>query len=125
MAEITIPAPIECTWVGDWGDIDGERPVGSVGYWLEDTGRLNPALTGRRPIWVMCPAWYRDGALIGTPFCIDNLSTAKNQPWDLTVDMDSLIIGQKPMITVHPSIYLLGIWHGWLQRGVLNQTGGG
>jgi hypothetical protein len=134
MAEITIPAPIDCVWVDDelFGTEDDDRQeVGRVGYWMDGYPRVNPALSGRRPIWVLCPMrslGYTVAAtgdqraeFTGTPFCIDGLSTAKNQPWDVTVDMASLVVGEKPNITVHPSIHLVGIWHGWLQAGVLHQ----
>jgi hypothetical protein len=58
--------------------------------------------------------------LRGTTFIIDDHPT--NQPdggWDVQVDMSSLVVGQRPLITVHPSIHLVGIWHGWLAGGVL------
>lgn len=132
MSEIVIPAPIECVWVGDdlFGSADDHRQgVGRVGYWMDEwndadgVSLMSPHLdrSVRRPIWVLCPAWYREGQLVGTPFCVDRLSSMKGEPWDVTVDMESLVVGQKPKLTVHPSIHLVGIWHGWLQDGVLHQ----
>lgn len=119
MAEITIPEPIPCIWLGEAPDTAWE--VGWCFYWL-DNGRINPKLTGRRPIWVVCPGWYKDEELIGTAFCVDSLSTRKNQPWDVTVNMASLVRGQKPELTVNPSIHLEGLWHGWLKNGILSQS---
>lgn len=122
MAEVIIE-PLECVWRGDWKGFDGEIPVGSVGYWLDGgygAGAIRPGLD-RRPIFVMCPAWRIGGVLHGTAFCVDTPSTTKNEYWDVTVDMESLVLGQKPRVTVHPSIHLVGIWHGWLQDGILHQ----
>jgi hypothetical protein len=36
--------------------------------------------------------------------------------------MASLVVGERPDITVHPSIHIVGIWHGWCKHGVLGQT---
>jgi hypothetical protein len=144
VSEIVIPAPIDCVWVGDdlFGDdtdpVEGTtRMAGRVGHWLghDKMGDdVNPAIVGvREPMWVLCPMRLRKYTdrtvdppveredVTGTPFCIDHYSSVKHQLWDVTVDMDSLVIGQKPKITVHPSIHLVGIWHGWLQDGVLHQ----
>lgn len=94
-------------------------------FWWYKTDRMSPHWEEgiRRPIAVVCPAWLNDeGELVGTVFGIDNVSTVGKEPWDVTVDMDSLIIGQKPHITVKPSIHLMGIWHGFLTDGMLIQA---
>lgn len=130
MAEITIPSPIDCVWVDNdlFGpEEDHRQGVGRMGYWMDGwkdengVDLIRPGLD-RRPIWVLCPGWLRDGQLVGTPFCIDRSSTVSKQFWDATVDMGSLVVGQKPNVTIHPSIHLVGIWHGWLQEGQLRQA---
>lgn len=56
-----------------------------------------------------------------TMFVVDSYPTSDREGnWDVSVDLDSLVIGQKPNITVHPSINCVGIYHGWLQHGVLS-----
>lgn len=123
MSEIVIPEPIDCVWTGDWQEQNVEHFPGECGYWLDGWGGgpMRPGIE-RRPIFVICPAFLTDeGVLRGTSFCIDSPATSGSGYWDVTVDMDSLVVGQKPRITVHPSIHLVGIWHGWLQDGVLHQ----
>jgi hypothetical protein len=124
--------------MGAWEDLpDGPWSIGwmfyGLGHYLSDRYRNETALV-RPPITVICPCLHHweDGSqpdrLDGTVFCIDSYPTPDNdQPadsskhWDLTIDMDSLIVGQRPRITVSPSIHLIGIWHGWLQDGILHQ----
>lgn len=52
---------------------------------------------------------------------MDGYSTQKHELWDVKVDLDSLVVGEKPLITVSPSIHIVGYWHGWLQDGILHQ----
>lgn len=109
--------------MGDYENLpDYENEVGAAFFWDVDWN-IDPKFDRsiRKPIVVMCPMrWSKDEQIHGTPFWIDSLSTEKNEPWAVTVDMASLVIGQKPLITVAPSIHLIGIWHGWLQEGVLH-----
>lgn len=136
MPEATIE-PTPCVWT-----VVGNRDRWSIGstffvkrryHGLSDLYR-DVTSKVRAPIVVMCPhlLHWEDGSrpdkLASTPFCIDVFPTPDDdQPedpskhWDLTVDLDSLVVGQKPRITVSPSIHLVGIWHGWLQDGVLHQ----
>ena len=136
MGETTIE-PTECVWMGDYESLpEGPWSIGWVfygmGHYLSNNYKRIAHL--RPPITVICPCLlhWEDGSkpdrLSGTPFCIDSFPTPDDeQPddpskhWDLTVDIVSLVVGKKPMITVSPSINLVGIWHGWLQEGVLHQ----
>ena len=45
-------------------------------------------------------------------FYQDQHSTDDRQPWTCT--------GEPPNVTVHPSINYGGLYHGWLQNGVLS-----
>lgn len=116
--------PTPCVWMGDYEDMpEGEWSVGSAFFW-DVFFNIDPKFdrSVRKPIVVMCPTNFgTKWPMHATPFWIDSLSTEKKEPWAVTVDMDSLVIGQKPIITVSPSIHLIGIWHGWLQDGVLHQ----
>lgn len=72
----------------------------------------------RRPIVVMLPA-------AGAPcsWCIDAHPTGQpDGAWTVTVDLDSLVVGQKPRITCSPSLHAVGIWHGWLTDGALTEA---
>jgi hypothetical protein len=108
--------PIECVWL----DKRPDRPWNTgecfpFGYSLSNHYLANVAQT-REPISVMVPT--RDGRC--TPFCIDSHPT--NQPdgaWAVTISGD-LIEGQKPDITVQPSIHCIGLYHGFLTNGVLS-----
>lgn len=102
----------------DLRDDDESYTVGAAFFWDVDFN-IDPKFDRslRKPIVVMCPTnWSSEG----TPFWIDSLSTEKHEPWGVSVDLNSLVIGQKPIITLTPSIHLIGIWHGWLQQGVLH-----
>jgi hypothetical protein len=59
----------------------------------------------RSPIWVVLPS--------GDWFCVDSrASCGDGSGWAVT--------GEAPNITVSPSINLIGIYHGFLQNGVLS-----
>lgn len=129
MEEVTIE-PTSLVWMGRYKDLpEGPWEIGWAFFHDFSGNDLNPAFDFliREPITVMCPCMlhWEDGShpdkLSATVFTIDKLSTTKRQPWDVKVDLSTLIIGQKPMITVSPSIHLVGIWHGWLQEGILHQ----
>ena len=129
MSEVTIePTPL--VWMGRYEDLpDGPWEIGWAFFHDFSGNDLNPSFdfSIREPITVICPCLHhwedgsRSDELAGTVFTIDKLSTIKRKPWEVSVDLDSLIVGRKPMITVNPSIYLVGIWHGWLQEGILRQ----
>lgn len=119
--EVVIDKPIPLIWMGE--EPDGPWEVGQA-FWWYTSDRMSPLWKPeeRRPIGVVCPAWLNnEGELVGTVFGIDQVSTVKGEPWNVTVDLSSLVIGQKPNITVSPSIHLVGIWHGWLEEGMLHQ----
>lgn len=58
----------------------------------------------RPPLFVMLPN--------GDPWQVDSIASRSGDGWTVT--------GDPPAITVHPSIHLIGYWHGWLQNGVLS-----
>lgn len=136
MAEVVIPAPIPLTWKGHYEDLPHERFEWMAGWsfycppgkWVTDGNRLSPhyrehVQPHRLPIVVLCPVRDIPGVgIVGTPFCVDNLSTVKNEPWDVHVDMDSLVVGERPLITVTPSVHLVHTWHGFIRDGMLVQA---
>ena len=127
MSEVPHHDPIPLLWMGAHDDLpDGEYQVGWAFYLRRNNGLLSKhnlqvVAAQRPPICVICPGAVRaDGTLRGTTFIIDDHPT--DQPdggWEVHVDLSSLVIGQRPLITVSPSIHLVGIWHGWLAGGVL------
>lgn len=127
MSEVTIE-PIPLVWMGSYEDLpetDDGWQVGwaffGLGHALSEHYKANVASV-REPITVMCPARRRhDGTLQATTFCIDSHPTDEpSAAWTVTVDLDSLVVGQQPMISVAPSIHLVGMWHGWLEQGILH-----
>lgn len=72
----------------------------------------------RPPIMVVLPIRgpHRIG---GTQFIIDSHPTSDPEGnWEVQIE-GSFVDGQKPDITVTPSINALGIYHGYLTHGVL------
>jgi hypothetical protein len=134
--------PIDCVWIGDLDDAPRElickpgtdetvRPPG-VCYWSPYTSSflskhyLDNVAAIRRPIVVELPYRQTDGRdpefirWHGCSFHIDSHPTSEpDAAWSVTVDMDSLIVGAKPLITVQPSIKCMDIYHGFLTDGVL------
>ena len=115
--------PIECIWRGTaYEDEWGPWQPGDCfyhGYYLSEHYKTNIA-TVRKPISVFVPARGATEKYRGTGFCIDSHPTGNDGgAWQVSVDLASLVIGQKPLITVSPSINCVGIYHGFLQAGVL------
>lgn len=118
--------PIECVWMGGFSELppDPYEPgwVFYGGPWsgvmhLSDHYKAHVKQL-RGAICVILPIVSRPG--YGSGFCIDSAPTKDRRAgWEITVDMESLVIGQKPRITVAPSIHCLGMYHGFLQDGVL------
>ncbi len=106
---------VECVWFDEIPD----RPWNPgdcfpLGYELSKH-YLEHVATLRKAISVCIPT--PEGRC--TPFCIDAHPTNDpNGGWQVTIAGD-LIDGQKPDITVTPSLHAVGIWHGWLTNGVL------
>lgn len=74
----------------------------------------------RKPIVVVFPARTKKGTdWPGTPFCIDNSSSSKLGAWIVTVNLSSLVDGQKPDISLSPSIKIQGEYHGYLKNGTI------
>ena len=127
MAEVPHHDPIPLVWMGSYDDLpEGEYQVGWAFFLRQDNGLLSKRYHAeveaiRPPICVVCPGAVRpDGTLRGTTFIIDDHPTDKpDSEWVVDVDLQSLVVGQRPLITVNPSIHLVGIWHGWLAGGVL------
>lgn len=130
--EVTIE-PTHCVWMGDNPEWDQRWEIGHA-YRLDSWIDHSTHWAGVRPIIVQCPVMLHwiDGRhpdrLSSTQFNIYSYPTPDDDKpidpaahWEVDVDESSLVIGQKPIITVSPSIHLVGIWHGWLQDGVLHQ----
>lgn len=64
-------------------------------------------------------------------FCIDTHPVNPDEPpdpskaWTVAVDLASLVIGAKPLITVSPSIDCKGAYHGFLTAGTITDDLGG
>lgn len=120
--------PTACVWFGDELP-EGPYEPGWCGHFWYVKAHLSQhylehVAPHRKPISVAVPAKWTDStgaARTGaTMFCIDSHPT--NDPagaWTVDVVESSLIIGQKPDITVSPSIHCVGIYHGFLQHGDL------
>lgn len=78
---------------------------------------MNPALD-RRVIVACLPSNVADYRVVAFP--IDSRSTEAKAFWTVTVNMASLVVGQKPDITVSPSIEIQGgYYHGFLTNGTV------
>lgn len=121
--------PIECVWFDEQPELPASswqpgwcNPVkngwagGSLSkHYLEQVASIRP------PIVVLLPT--RSGGAV--PWCIDWFPTDEpDGAW--TVDVPwPLVVGAKPDITVAPSINAAGLYHGYLQHGVLTDDLGG
>lgn len=121
--------PTELVWKGEppegWSEyLGGDVEAGWAFYAPADTARLSVRYLGhvapvRRPIIVIIPSRLGPGRV--TSFCIDGHPTSDpGAAWQVTVDVLSLVEGEKPDITVYPSIHCVGDYHGWLTNGVLS-----
>lgn len=115
--------PIDCVWrakqpeyedrsAGDcfFTELEPYRTLMSKHY-LEHVAAVRPPICvmiqSRNPEWVF-------------PFWIDSHPSAEpDAHWNVTVDLASLVVGQKPNITVDPSILADGAYHGYLREGTL------
>lgn len=115
--------PIECVWMGEFNELPPDPYVPGWmffhGPWANSFHLSNhfKAFHDRAPICVILPVASRPG--YGTGFCIDSCPTDRpDEHWEITIS-GMLVVGQKPSITVAPSIHCLGIYHGFMQDGVL------
>jgi hypothetical protein len=112
--------PIDCVWFAEMPD--GPWQPGwafPFGYALSEHYKANVA-EQRRPISVCVPT--RTGRC--TPFCIDSHPTDKpDAAWQVTI-AGELVEGERPDITVTPSIHCIGLYHGFLTNGVLTDDSG-
>lgn len=125
---------IECVWKGSLYTPDGQRIEGTDltdntpwqpgwcfhwGYQLSNKYK-NTVAVYRQPIIVMVPIRNAKTEHNATPFCIDSYPTsAPDGHWEVEVDMETLVEGYRPDITVTPSINCVGLYHGFLQHGLL------
>jgi hypothetical protein len=134
--------PTDCVWrdLSPYSDpaISQDMYTGQhlVGYaWFDDPEKrkfwgdrglsqhyLRDIAPFRLPITVILPT--RQGGQI--TFLVDGHPTDKpDEAWQVDVDLASLVAGQKPDITVTPSINCVGLYHGFLQAGVITDDLGG
>lgn len=89
---------------------DGDRPP--VAYAHDLTPQFEQA--GRRPIMVVLPCGYH--------FCIDSAywSNADTNPhrlgWDVRIDAPP-VEGERLLVTLAPSVNVVGCYHGWIRNG--------
>lgn len=115
---------IDLVWMGEFKELPptAYEPGWAFfhGPWASSVHLSNyfKAHEHRPPICIILPISSSPG--YGTGFCLDCHPTDKpDEHWNIDVDETSLVVGQRPHITVSPSISCLGIWHGFLQDGVL------
>lgn len=129
---------IECVWMGEIYDEQGEPVPGPLndgngwevgwcfymGYSLSNHYKENVASL-RKPITVILPmrgrtGWKTPEGLYPVNFCIDSHPTSKPEgAWTVEVDLETLVVGYRPDITVAPSIDCRGLYHGFVQHGLI------
>lgn len=114
-------AALDVVWLDEAPEFDSYEP--GLAFFIDpdwklwDAYEMNPALT-RRPIVVVLPSNLDRYPIV--PFPIDSRSTESKSFWTVTVVEATLIAGQKPDITVSPSIDIKGgYYHGFLTNGVV------
>jgi hypothetical protein len=97
--------PVDLVWMGE--EPETKYEAGWAFFvdtdWRRGSCEMRADLT-RRPIVVCLPS--NSGPVIA--FAIDSYATDSRELWTVTVVEDSLIVGQKPDITVSPSIDVEG-----------------
>lgn len=112
--------PYDCIWFDEIPDGPWEPGYTfPLGYELSKHYRCHVAKI--RPAISVCLPTPEGRS---TPFCIDSHPTDKpDEAW--TVDCPwPLVVGEKPLITLSPSIHAVGIYHGFLTAGVLSDSSG-
>lgn len=78
-------------------------------YWRDNAPR-------RKPVVLALPILYYGGIRGVTPFLVDgkcfDSSRGHYDGW--------IVTGEAPVLTVSPSIHMVGRYHGWLREGVLS-----
>ena len=88
-------------------DPSGKTRYFCYGHQLSDE-YVAERMSKRRPLVVVLPSRSGRGAWL----CVDCAYDGSDHGWQVT--------GEPPNITVHPSINLGAIYHGWLQNGVIS-----
>jgi hypothetical protein len=98
---------IDCFMVKEFWECWNRDGTPNVGAMIFSSHGLAPDESGSHPfphLSVMMPGGW---------FCIDCPETSNpNSYWQRS--------GEAPMITVAPSINIVGAWHGWLRDGKLS-----
>lgn len=113
--------PIDCVWFDEAPE--GPWQPGSCFPMGERLSKqfLEVDAAHRAPVSVVLPG--RDGH--PCRFCVDSHPTDDPDGcWSVLIEGD-LVAGERPSITVNPSIDAAGIYHGWLKAGVLSDDLGG
>ena len=115
--------PTDCVWHDT--PPEGGWPVGACFYspYEHQMSKHYEAnvRAARRPIMVVLPMRGATQPWHATTFVIDSHPTNdENAAWGVEVVMASLVDGQKPDITVTPSIDCRGLYHGYLTHGVIS-----
>ena len=105
------PAKVE-KQVGDaWQILPAEIKMGADGrsYWYGYRISMSFEVQSARqnPIAVVLPSAYG-----GIHFCVDSDWTDADGSWTVS--------GHLPNLTLSPSVNLVGIYHGWIQNGVIS-----
>lgn len=108
--------PTECVWFAEAPEGLWEAGWCFPHAWRTSMHYRQHVALFRPAITVMVPT--RDGSV--TPFCIDSAPTYDpGGAWTVICPWP-LVPGEKPPITVQPSINIEDCYHGWLVDGVLS-----
>lgn len=100
--------PVGAMWYGKMPEGPGGNCLGNLSdeYYRDYFGK-------RPPLIVMLPAKNEHGEMFPWPWCVDTVQSSEpHAGWTVT--------GEAPNITVSPSIHAVGVYHGWLQNGVIS-----
>jgi hypothetical protein len=89
-------------WYADWYITNGKPLFNLTDDYVRDWMNKRPPIVVRLPGGV--------SFLVDSKCCRDGVF--EDHGWKVT--------GEPPNITVSPSINIIGIYHGWLQNGVIN-----
>lgn len=122
--------PIQCRLVDPFPGWDNLQP-GDMWFYAADEWHAHDGSFEERfrpggvDHGLLAPEYWRDNYANRPPLCVQIPGVPSD--WTFYVDSKSsdgvsgwAVTGEPPNITVSPSIHAFGVYHGWLQNGVLS-----
>lgn len=121
--------PIECVWMGEFAELPPTDYVPGWtffgGPWAKNRVASNEykrfTYRKRAEICVILPD-RRHPTERGYGFCVDSAfsNSPEGEGWYVECDPEKLRVGERPPLTVMPSINVEGVYHGFITDGIIH-----